>query len=322
MNKTVLGVDIGGTHMRLAMVDEQGRVLHHLKEKTLIQEGAGQTAERLRDECRAFIGQAAAEGSRVVAMGLGVAGKIDRIRGKVLFSPNLPALNGYPLATELQRELGIPVVLENDANAYGLGEHWARRGQGIANWIGLTLGTGVGGCLILEQRLWRGDDLGCVAEIGHMIVDPQGPRCACGARGCLEAHASARALWQSVGQAVARGELTAGPLFEHWQARALDAAAVYSCAQQGDELARRLFDRMGWALGLALANLFTVLGIRHAIIGGGVSAAWDLFIGPLRRSVEEHCMMMPVQNLLIQRSLLGDEAALLGAARLAWQQGG
>jgi glucokinase len=321
MKKTVLGVDLGGTHMRLAVVDEQGRVLHQMKGKTLIQEGAGQTAARLRDECRAFVDQVAAGGSTVVAIGLGVAGRIDRIHGKVVFSPNLPALNGYPLATELQRELGIPVVLENDANVYGLGEHWAGRGRGIANWIGVTLGTGVGGCLILEQRLWQGDGLGCVAEIGHTIVDPRGPRCACGARGCLEAHASASALWQSVGQAVARGELTAGPLFEHWQARALDATAVYSCAQQGDALARRLFDRMGWALGLALANLFTVLGIRHAIIGGGVSASWDMFIGPLRRSIEEHCMMMPVQDLVIQRSQLGDTAALLGAARLAWQEG-
>jgi glucokinase len=322
VKKTVLGVDLGGTHMRIAAVDQSGQMLHQLREMTLIQAGAAPTAARLVEGCRTLMDRVASSGGQVVAVGLGVAGKIDRLRGTVLFSPNLPAMDGYPLAAELQGELKLPVRLENDANAFGLGEHWTGKGQGIANWIGLTLGTGVGGCLILENRLWQGDDLGCVAEIGHMIIDPHGPRCNCGAQGCLEAHASASALRQGVHQAVLDGKLNAGPLFDCWQAGHIDAAAVYRCAQQGDALAQNLFDRMGWALGLGLTSLFTVLGMQHAIIGGGVSASWDAFIGALKKSLAEHCTMISARDVSLQRSCLGDDAALLGAAHLAWQHGG
>ena len=120
-------------------------------------------------------------------------------------------------------------------------------------------------------------------------------------------------------QAIATQSLTAGPLLEHWNAGTLDAATVYACAQAGDPLSRELFQRMGWALGLALANLFTALGICHAVIGGGVSASWDAFIEPLHASLIEHISMVPAEMVSIQRAQLGDDAALLGAARLAWQ---
>jgi glucokinase len=253
----------------------------------------------------------------VIGVGLGVAGKVDHQRGWVVFSPNLPAMRDCPLGPELEENLGVPVLLENDANAFGIGESWVGNGRNIHNWVGLTLGTGVGGCLVLDGKHWNGDDLGFVAEIGHMIIRPEGPRCACGLGGCLEAHASGRALYEFVNDAAARGDLTEGPLFELWKHGELNGQGIYRCSVAGDPTARKAFARMGWALGLALANLFSVLGIRNAIIGGGVSAGWDQFIEPLERSLADHSSMLVVEDAFIQRSALGDDAALLGAARLA-----
>ncbi len=258
-------------------------------------------------------------GGTVIGVGLGVAGKVDHKRGWVIFSPNLPAMRDYPLGPEVESSLGVPVLMENDANVFGIGESWVGAGRGITNWVGLTLGTGVGGCLILDGRLWNGDCLGFAAEIGHLIVHPEGPRCACGLKGCLEAHASGSALLQFVADAVTTGALTRGPLYELWQDGKLSAREIYQCSVAGEAVAQKAFARMGWALGLALANLFTVLGIRTAILGGGVSAGWDQFIEPLRKSLAEHSSMLVVADAEIRKSALGDDAALLGAARLAWQ---
>jgi len=278
-----------------------------------------QTTQTLIAECRAQVEAARHLGSPVAGIGLGVAGKVDHKRNWVLFSPNLPAMRDYPLGLELQKSLNLPVLIENDANVFGIGESWVGAGRGIPNWVGLTLGTGVGGCLILDGKLWSGDNLGFSGEIGHMIVHPDGPRCACGLNGCLEAHGSGRALLEFVSNAASEGRLTGGPLYELWKGGKLDAQGVYQCSVEGDPTARQAFARMGWALGLAIANLFTVLGIRTAILGGGVSAGWDQFVEPLTTSLARYSSMLPAKDAVVQRSALGDDAALLGAARVALQ---
>jgi glucokinase len=313
----VIGVDLGGTHMRTALIDLAGSILRRQKTATEISLGVQQTTQRLIAECRAQMDVARELGGTVVGLGLGVAGKVDHKRGWVIFSPNLPAMRDYPLGPEMETHLGLPVLMENDANVFGIGESWVGAGRGIPNWVGLTLGTGVGGCLILNGSLWSGDNLGFAAEIGHLIVHPEGPPCACGLNGCLEAHASGSALLQFVTDAASKGTLTSGQLYELWKDGKLNAMEIYRCSVAGDPLAKKAFVRMGWALGLALANLFTVLGIRTAIIGGGVSASWDQFIEPLWKSLTEHSSMLVVADAVIQRSALGDDAALLGAARLA-----
>lgn len=318
MNKELfVGVDLGGTHIRVALVDPVGKIVHGLKTPTSISSGATQAAQRLVEACLDQISVAADWGCQVKAVGLGVAGKVDRQQGKVIFSPNLMPLNGYPLARELETQLCLPVVMENDANVFGVGESWLGAGRNIANWIGLTLGTGVGGCLILNGKLWTGDDLGFSGEIGHMVIDPRGPLCACGLRGCLEAYASGRALLEGVGRAIVEGKLKNGPLYDMWHSGELTPEAVQRFSATGEPVAVELFHRFGSALGLALANLFTVLGIRHAILGGGVSASWDQFIASLQKSLIEHSSMLARGSARILRSSLGDDAALLGAARLA-----
>jgi glucokinase len=319
-NPMVIGVDLGGTHMRTALIDFRGNIIRRQKTATNISLGVEQTTQRLIAECRALMEGATELGAKVVGIGLGVAGKVDHKRRWVIFSPHLPAMRNYPLGPRIEGSLNVPVVLENDANVFGLGESWVGAGCGVSNWVGLTLGTGVGGCLILNGRLWTGDDLGFAAEIGHLIVHPDGPPCACGLRGCLEAHASGTALLEFISDTANEGTLTGGPLYELWDDGHLNARAVYQCSLAGEPVAQRAFARMGWALGLALANLFTVLGIRTAIIGGGVSAGWDQFIEPLEKSLAAHSSMLVVADAVVERSTLGDDAALLGAARLALQR--
>jgi glucokinase len=319
-NHMVIGVDLGGTHMRTALIDLQGNILRRQKATTDISLGVQQTTQKLIAECRTQMEAAGKLGGTVVGIGLGVAGKVDHKRRWVIFSPNLPAMRDYPLGPEIEDSLTVPVLMENDANVFGIGESWVGAGRGILNWVGLTLGTGVGGCLILNGTLWNGDGLGFAAEIGHLIVHPEGPPCACGLRGCLEAHASGTALSEFIADAAIKGRLTHGRLFELWSDGKLNAREIHQCSLAGDPLAQKAFARAGWALGLALANLFTVLGIRTAIIGGGVSAGWDQFVEPLWRSLAEHSRMLELADAVIHRSSLGEDAALLGAARLALQR--
>ncbi len=320
-SKMFLGADIGGTHMRIGLVDAGGRVLEERKAFTEISLGGPRMCARLIAECRFLMEKSLAAGGRVAGIGLGVAGKIDHVLGRVLFSPNLPGMNDYPLGAEVREALKVPVVVENDANVFGFGENWLGKGRGIDNWIGFTLGTGVGGCLVLGKRIWHGDRLGFAAEIGHMVVFPGGPPCNCGLKGCLEAHSSGSALMKGVEEAASEGRLSKGRLYDLLRAGALTPEGVYECSREGDPVAKGLLNRMGWALGLAISNLFTVLGIGHAIIGGGVSAGWDEFIGPLRDSLEGHNRMLRPEEMVVERSVLGDDAAIWGAARMAMEAG-
>ncbi|MFZ2448153.1 MAG: ROK family protein [Syntrophobacteraceae bacterium] len=312
-----IGVDIGGTNLRSALVDGSGNILEMKKDKCRIDLGARSAAETLAAQCLGLARSAEDRGLVLGAIGVGVAGKIDKAAETVVFSPNLPPLDGYPLGIELGKRTGSPVFMENDANVFGLGESFAGAAKGIDNWAGMTLGTGVGGCLILGGALWEGDGLGFCAEIGHVIIQPDGPPCACGSKGCLESFSSATALVKGAKRLVREGGMREGMLFELWRENALSADTIYECAKKGDGPSLSLFETMGWALGVAISNLFSVLGIRHAVIGGGVSAAWDVFIGPLEASLAHSISMLDPELAVIRRSALGDDAALIGAARVA-----
>jgi glucokinase len=311
-----IGIDVGGTNMRLGLVNPAGGLEAVRKSETEIHRGADQACQRIIEACRSFMKEAEQAGTPVAGIGMGVPGKIDPVAGKVIFSPNLQEMNDYSLAPRVEEALGIPVQMENDANVFGLGEDWVGSGRDVENWVGLTLGTGVGGCLLFGGKLWTGDNLGFVGEIGHVIISPGGPRCNCGSFGCLEAIASGTGLKKGVRRAVEDGRLTEGPLFDAYRAGDLEPLTIYRAADLGSSLAAELFETMGWALGLAIGNVFTLLGIRHAVIGGGVSAAWERFFPSLMKTLEDSFSMVDASNAVILRSRLEDDAALLGAARL------
>ncbi len=313
-----IGIDIGGTYIKMGLFDAQGQG-HAFRRTPSNASGPPETLfETLVRACRDLKEAARRQGGRVIAVGLGVAGKLDTSLGRVVFSPNLPHMAGFPLAPRLQEALEIPVFMENDANVFGLGEAWAGLGRHRRHWIGVTLGTGVGGCFIVEGSLWLGDHLGFVGEIGHMIVDPHGPPCACGQVGCLEAHASGSALTRGMIEALKAGAPLPEEIEHVVRSGSLTPEDVYRAAESGDPHARQLFQRMGWALGLALANLFTFLGIQSAVIGGGVSQAWDQFYPPMMETLRTVPKMLDPSGIQIYRTALGPLAPLYGAAYLAW----
>ena len=314
----VVGVDLGGTNVRLALVSPQGKILSRWERATAtMPDQAALVAALAADLTRA--GEAAREsGWEIKGAGLGVPGRVLPREGRVVFSPNVAALNDCRLVDHLSALLNWPLFLENDANLFALGEHWLGAGVGHENMLGITLGTGVGGGLILNNRLWTGAE-GTSGEIGHMTVDPEGRKCHCGNRGCLETMASAfwTVAWvkeQLAQQATSwLGELYAT------DPEAIQGETLVVAALQGDPLARRAFDRVGRSLGQAIAAVVHLLGLSRVVIGGRFARAWEVFQSPLQEELHHRLTLLPPEAVSVCPAQLGDDAGLVGAARLAWQ---
>jgi len=305
----VFAIDLGGTHLRVALVDVTGRILRQLKQET----PKGDSANCI---VAALVRAAAAWETfkpRVIAASIMVPGAVDSDKAVVLQAPNLPSLIDFPLKAELERQLGWPVFLENDANAAAVGEMWLGAARGCRDVVSVTLGTGVGGGVILDGKLWRGSH-GSAGEIGHTTVDPfSGLKCKCGNTGCLELYASATAIVR-----MTKENLSLFPESE-LKADALTAERVYEAGRNGDELARVVFKRFGMYLGIGLANLINFIDPEIIVIAGGAVNGWDLFAAEMYREVEERAFRATVQQVRIARAECGDNAGLLGAARLALQ---
>ena len=303
----VFAVDLGGTHLRVALVDDGGRILKQLKQETPKGDSALCIVEALANAAR----QWDSEKLPVVATSIMVPGAVDAEKAVVLQAPNLPSLVNFQLKAELERRLGWPVFLENDANAAAVGEMWMGAARGCCDVISVTLGTGVGGGVILDGKLWRGSH-GSAGEIGHTTVDPfSGLKCKCGNTGCLELFASATAIVR-----MTRENLAMFPE-SGLKSEELTAAQVYEAGRIGDELALAVFKRFGMYLGIGLANLINLIDPQIIVISGGAVNGWDLFAPEMYRQVEERAFRTTAQQVKIARAECGDNAGLLGAARLA-----
>lgn len=302
------GIDLGGTNTRLALV-HAGQVAAALRFATEPGLGPADLVRRLAGGL-AELGQAA-RGLGLTLAGVGVAspGVLDRARGLIMASPNLPAMAGFALGRALAEATGLKVALENDANLYALGEHRFGAGRGEPDLICFTLGTGVGGGLILGGRLAVGP-LGCGGEVGHLVVEPAGRACGCGVRGCLEAYASATGLTAALAEALAAGRPTS--LRPGDGVKAMDLAA-----HAGDPLALAIFAEAGRALGRALAAVVALTGLDLAIFGGGVAKGWTLLEKACRAELAARLRMVDPGRVRTLPARLGDEAPLLGATAFA-----
>jgi glucokinase len=309
----VFAADLGGTHLRAATVSDSGRIHFRHKQDTPRAESAGEIVAALVHAARECEKQETEAGERIRALSVVVPGTVDVNAGVVVKAPNLPCLDGFRLAAAVENEFNLPVIIENDANAAAVGEMWQGAGRGHAAIVCVTLGTGVGGGIILDGRLWRGANESA-AEIGHMSVDPfGGVACTCGSRGCLEVYASATAIVRMAREA--RPRFAGSTLSECDE---LTAEQVYRAGVNGDELALEVFRRMGVYLGIGLANLINVLNPEVIVIGGGVVNAWQLFEKHMLQQVAERAFPLPAAKVKIVRAECGDDAGLLGAARLAF----
>ncbi len=296
--RLVFAVDLGGTHLRMALVDHAGNIHKQLKRKT----PQGEPAEVLVEALVSTAQQWSDDHVAPVAASILVPGAVDSTQSVVIGAPNLPSLINFDLKGELQRRLGWPIVLENDANGAAMGEMWLGAARGCRDVVSVTLGTGVGGGVILNGELWRGAH-GSAGEIGHTTVDPfSGLKCKCGNTGCLELFASATAIVRmarEVGFEVST------------------AVEVYDAGLKGDERAVSVFKRFGMYLGIGLASLMSLIDPQIIVITGGATNGWDLFAAEMYRQVEERAFRATAQQVKIARAECGDNAGLLGAARLA-----
>ncbi len=315
MQKTAIGVDLGGTNLRFGLVREDEKIIARRRTGTMAAEGAEIVLERLTSGIQTLSRKAQAAGMKVAGIGIGVPGIISAKEGIVRLSPNLPGWNDIPLGLRLKEIFSYPVHVENDANAYALGEYWFGAGKGTSCMVCITLGTGVGGGIILGGNIWRGAD-GMAGEVGHITVDPDGPLCPCGNRGCLERYSSATAVMEMAGAAVTGGGNTTLKDLKK-AGLPITAEAVADAAKKGDRVAGRIYSDVGKYLGIAIADLINLLNIECIVIGGGMAGAWDLFIGPLKEEVRARAFKIPAKRCRIVRGKLKDDAGILGAAGLA-----
>jgi len=330
-----IGVDLGGTNLRIAAVNQQGELMEKVSLGTRVALGKDHVIHEMCDAIRVLAVKYRNAGP-LQGIGIGMPGIIDMKTGMLRESPNLPGWAESPVQAQIERVLNTRVILENDANVAALGEKWLGAGRDVDDMIMLTLGTGVGGGIVLGGRIWHGMT-GMAGEFGHMTVEPEGPPCGCGNRGCVEQYASATAVVRMAKEAIASGRAP-GLASASNSDPEFNAKAVYNLAIQGDEEAKRIFGRVGRALGIALANLVNAFNLPMYVIGGGVSSAWEAFSPFIFEELRQRCLVYAATapsspppgghgasgqidpegptKTIVTLALLGSDAGLYGAAQL------
>ena len=335
MSDYSIGVDMGGTNLRIAAITTEGKLLEKITLGVKVALGRDYVIGEMCDAIHRLTEQYRSSG-RFVGAGIGVPGIIDVEAGMMRLSANLPGWTDYPVRDEIERRLGARVFLDNDANVAALGEKWLGAGRDVRNMAMLTLGTGIGGAIVLDGKLFYGMS-GMAGEFGHVTIEPNGVPCGCGNRGCAERYASATAVVR-----MAREAIDSGLAPELAKAASSDAEfsakSIYNLAIQGNTDAQRIFVRFGEALGILLADLVNVLDLDMFVIGGGVVSAWDAFAPRMFSELRERSLVYAAsapddptarkegaaahianytrKKTIITQALLGSDAGLYGAARL------
>jgi glucokinase len=320
MRSFAIGVDLGGTNLRIAAVEEGGRLLESISTTTELALGRGFVIQEMSDAIRNLARQFVST-HKLLGIGVGIPGIIDLATGTLHAAANLPGWSNYPVRGELESRLGVPVLLENDANCAALGEKWLGAGTDVEDLCMITLGTGVGGGVVIDGKPWHGL-IGMAGEIGHMTVFPEGHPCVCGNYGCLEQYASATAIKRMALKAMENGQ--APGLARCMEAdSAFSARTVFQCAMNGDATARAIFATAGRALGIALGNLINALNFPLYVVGGGMSRAWEAFSPALFAELRKRSIVFRAgesaakqKSTMVVPARLAGDAGLLGAARL------
>lgn len=334
-----IGVDLGGTNLRIAAISEQGKLLEKSTTGTKVKLGRDAVIDEMTEAIKELASKFR-DTHRLLGIGVGVPGIIHKATGLLRDSPNLPGWGDFPVRDEIERRLGTTVILENDANAAALGEAWLGAGQASENLCMITLGTGIGGGFVLNGRIWQGMT-GMAGEIGHIVIDPGGPKCPCGSHGCAEQFASATAVVRMAREAIASGQAPelARANFDGVE---LNAQLVYDLAIGGDKPAQAIFQKVGWALGLLLSDLVNALNLGTYVIGGGLANGWVSFAPAMFEELHKRSFVYaatapddsttstgastvtPINGTArtaIVRARLGSDAGLYGAARLPMMRG-
>jgi len=313
----VVGIDIGGTNVVVGTVAEDGSdVLGLVSEPTFPEQGADAVLARIAKLARASM--AAARGKEIAGIGIGSPGPLDTARGVVLLTPNLGWTN-YPVRDRLAQALGLPAALDNDANCAIFGEWWRGAARGARHVVGLTIGTGIGGGIVLAGEIYHGaSDI--AGEIGHMTIDLNGRRCKCGNYGCLEAYASGPAIAARAVEGITTGADTSLPQYVNGDLSQITAQVVYEAAHDGDDYAREVVKDTAKFLGAGVANILNVFNPQMVVICGGVTLAGERLFGPLASEVKRRAFKPAVDACRIVPGELTGTAGVYGAAAVFMQR--
>jgi glucokinase len=310
-----IGCDLGGTNLRAAIVDvEKGTVLYQMSIPTLAREGHDAVMKRMAELFLQVIQSAGMKKEEIGGVGVGVPGVLDLEKGETLFLPNLPGTWPHvPVQATMEKLTGLPTRLLNDVRSITNGEWRFGAGRGVDTVAVFAVGTGIGGGLVINSQLHLGIG-GTGGELGHTVIDYNGPRCGCGNHGCVEAYASGPAIAAAGMKAVAQGLTTRLGEMCVYDLNRITPELIANAALVGDEIAKDIYDKAGFALGIAAANICASVGPRRVIIGGGVAQAGELLLDPIRRTLRERVHIMPVEQVEVVRSELGNNAGVIGVA--------
>ncbi len=306
MKKYTVGVDVGGTNIKIGLIDPKGSVFHRTR---LITKTYGSDKQRLikvlAEAVLTLISESGISKKQVQGVGIGLPGLINPKDGIVIFLPNIPGWRNVPLKAKLEKCLGLPVYLENDVNLITLGEWGFGAGHGCRNMVGMTLGTGVGAGLILDGKLYRGAGF-AAGELGHMPINFKGPKCNCGSFACFETFVGNTRL-QKRAEAI-------------FKRKGIALEDVFRLAKSGDAQALRFWQEAGELIGTGLIGMVNLLNPTHIVIGGGVSRSHQFLFPAVRRAIKARAMAVQGNMVRIVRARLGDDAGIIGAQILVNQE--
>lgn len=315
MAKFAIGIDLGGTYTKLALVDTSGRISRRAKLSTAAYKTRAELVSAIISEVRSVMEKAHLSPNALLGVGIGVPGLVDFDRGLVHALTNVPGWKNTPLKRMLEAKLKIPVLVDNDVNVMALGECRFGAGKGAKDLICVTLGTGVGGGIIIGGRLYRGCTFSA-GEVGHMPLKEEGLSCNCGGYGCLERYVGNRYIAEEIKGKIRGGSRTAIKGLVDGDLSAITPEIISKAALKGDRLSIDFWDTVGTRIGVTLAGIVNLLNPERIIIGGGVAEAGEPLFRSIRKTVKERALPVPRRAVKILRARLGNEAGVIGAAAL------
>jgi len=312
-----IGIDVGGTKILVGLLDGNFRLIAEIKNKTKPEKGERYFLKTLLDSVQQALRDGGVGRSEVLAAGVGCPGFIDPERGFIKASPNIPFLRSYPLAARLSSELGLPVVLGNDVQTGLYGEHQFGAAKGYANVVGIFMGTGVGGAIIINGELYRGST-GSAGEVGHILMDPSGPLCGCGQRGCFEAFTGRLAIASEAAVLVARQQAPHLAQKTGTDIRAIKSGALAKAIQAGDKAVEELIRHKARMVGIIMSDLVNLLNPDMIVLGGGVVEAMPHLIArEAEATMRARAIGPSAKHVKVAIAKLKDYSIVMGAAKRA-----
>ena len=323
-----IGVDLGGTNIRVALADLKGRILKEARRPTPSGEPGSATVQRIAEAIRETLDSESITAQDVVGIGMGIPGIMDPDLGLVYWSPNFPTWSseGEPIGRGLAETTGLATFIINDARCAALGELHFGAGKGARDMVMITVGTGIGGAIVLDGKLMLGPQ-GSIGEIGHHTINPSGPRCGCGNFGCMEALCNIKAITERCLRGIQAGRPTQVTALVEGDWTRITPAVIDQAADSGDALAREVMEETGMWIGIGASNMINILNPEVFVIGGGVAQAGETLFEPIRRTIAARAVKLQASHCRVVPAELGDEAGVRGGIalvldRLQEQKGG